>query len=127
MADCAPLPMATSVITADTPMIMPSMVRPVRILFRPSALNAMRKVITGDIVASLPPAAAAAAARSAAESAAARTTESAAAKPATPWLAEWEVRRRRTRLVGERHVGDDLSALLHVAFDDLGALAVGNP
>jgi hypothetical protein len=42
--------MATSVMTADTPMIMPSMVRPVRILLRPSALNAMRKVITGDIV-----------------------------------------------------------------------------
>jgi hypothetical protein len=35
------LPIATSVITADTPMIMPSIVRPVRILLRPSALKAI--------------------------------------------------------------------------------------
>ena len=47
--DWAPLPMATSVMTAATPMIIPSMVSPVRILLRPSALNAMRKVIAGDI------------------------------------------------------------------------------
>ena len=49
MTDCAPLPIATSVITAETPMIMPSIVRPVRILLRPRALNAIRKVMTGDI------------------------------------------------------------------------------
>ena len=38
-----------ALITAATPMIIPSIVRPVRILLRPSALKAMRKVITGDI------------------------------------------------------------------------------
>ena len=46
---CAPLPSATSVITADTPMIMPSMVSAVRILLRASAFRAIRVVITGDM------------------------------------------------------------------------------
>ena len=41
--DCAPVPSATIVITADTPMIMPSIVSAVRILLRASALNATRK------------------------------------------------------------------------------------
>ena len=41
--------MATSVMTAATPMIMPSMVRPVRSLLRPSALKAMRNVMIGDM------------------------------------------------------------------------------
>ncbi len=53
MTDVAPLPIATSVITAETPMIMPSMVKAVRILLRPSALKAMRKVMTGDIANAL--------------------------------------------------------------------------
>ena len=35
--------------TAATPMIMPSIVRPVRILLRPSALKAMRNVMSGDM------------------------------------------------------------------------------
>jgi hypothetical protein len=35
--------------TAETPMIIPSIVSAVRILFRASALSAMRVVITGDI------------------------------------------------------------------------------
>ena len=35
--------------TAATPMIMPSMVRAVRILLRPSALKAMRRVISMDM------------------------------------------------------------------------------
>src|SRR6186997_1882496 len=47
--DCAPVPSATIVITADTPMIMPSMVRAVRILLRPSALSATRSVIRIDM------------------------------------------------------------------------------
>ncbi len=46
---CAPVPSATIVITAATPMIMPSMVSAVRILLRPSALNAMRKIIRTDM------------------------------------------------------------------------------
>ena len=41
--DCAPVPSATIVITAATPMIMPSMVSAVRILLRLSALNAIAK------------------------------------------------------------------------------------
>ena len=49
IAAWAPLPMATSVMTADTPMIMPSIVNPVRILLRPRALNAIRNVLSGDM------------------------------------------------------------------------------
>src|SRR5438876_4028414 len=45
MDDCAPVPRATIVMTAATPMIMPSMVNAVRILLRPSAFSAMRKII----------------------------------------------------------------------------------
>ena len=48
--DCAPVPSATIVITADTPMIMPSMVSAVRILLRASALNATRSTIRNDMV-----------------------------------------------------------------------------
>jgi hypothetical protein len=52
--DCAPVPSATIVITAETPMIMPSMVSAVRILLRASALNAIRNTMRNDIV-TLPP------------------------------------------------------------------------
>src|SRR5262249_47678651 len=48
--DCAPLPSATIVMTAATPMIIPSIVRAVRILFRASAFRAIRKTINTDIV-----------------------------------------------------------------------------
>src|SRR5687767_15751970 len=41
---CAPLPSATIVITAATPMIMPSIVRQVRSLLTRSALRAIRKL-----------------------------------------------------------------------------------
>src|SRR5688572_20523851 len=47
---CAPVPSATSVITAETPMIMPSIVSAVRILLRASAFRAIRVVMTGDMV-----------------------------------------------------------------------------
>src|SRR6186997_3093984 len=47
--DCAPVPSATIVITADTPMIMPSMVSAVRILLRASALKATRNTINKDM------------------------------------------------------------------------------
>src|SRR5205814_249255 len=43
---------ATIVMTAPTPMIMPSIVRAVRILLRPSAFSAMRKTINTDICGS---------------------------------------------------------------------------
>ena len=46
---CAPEPRATIAMTAATPMIMPSMVRAVRSLLRPSALNAIRNVINSDM------------------------------------------------------------------------------
>ena len=46
---CAPVPSATIVITAATPMIMPSIVSAVRILLRPSALSAMRRIIRKDM------------------------------------------------------------------------------
>jgi len=36
--------------TAETPMIMPSIVSPVRILLRLSAFTAIRNVITGDML-----------------------------------------------------------------------------
>src|SRR5881628_1242388 len=36
--------------TAATPMIMPSIVRAVRILFRPSAFSAIRKTINSDML-----------------------------------------------------------------------------
>src|SRR5215469_1423688 len=49
MEVCAPVPSATIVITAATPMIMPSMVSAVRILFLPSALSATRKTISTDM------------------------------------------------------------------------------
>ncbi len=45
----APVPMATIAMTAATPMIIPSIVKAVRILLRPSALNAIRSVINMDI------------------------------------------------------------------------------
>ena len=53
MDDCAPLPSATIVITAPTPMIMPSMVSAVRILLRASARRAIRNVMKMDML-SLP-------------------------------------------------------------------------
>ena len=46
---CAPWPRPTIVMTAATPMIIPSIVRLVRILLRPSALSAIRKTISTDI------------------------------------------------------------------------------
>ena len=46
---CAPLPSATIVMTAPTPMIMPSIVSMVRILLRFSAFSAMRNVIKMDM------------------------------------------------------------------------------
>src|SRR5919108_2420149 len=46
---CAPVPSATIVITAATPMIIPSIVSAVRILLRPSAFNAIRKIIRIDM------------------------------------------------------------------------------
>ncbi len=49
--DCAPVPSATIVMTAATPMIMPSIVSAVRILFRLSALIAMRRIIRNDMPA----------------------------------------------------------------------------
>src|ERR1043166_9738655 len=45
MVDLAPSPMATIAITAPTPMIMPSIVRKERSLFRPRALSAILNVI----------------------------------------------------------------------------------
>ena len=45
----APVPMASRVITAAIPMIKPSIVSTVRILFRPSAFNATRKIMKKDI------------------------------------------------------------------------------
>ena len=47
---CAPVPSATIVITAATPMIIPSIVNDVRSLFLPSALSAMRTVIRSDMI-----------------------------------------------------------------------------
>src|SRR5262249_41950132 len=52
---CAPVPSATIVITAATPMIIPSMVRAVRILFRLSAFTAIRRIITKDMSTPVPP------------------------------------------------------------------------
>ncbi len=48
--DCAPVPSATIVITAATPMIMPSIVSAVRILFRLSAFSATRKIMKIDMM-----------------------------------------------------------------------------
>ena len=55
----APRPRPTIVMTAATPMIMPSMVSAVRSLLRPRALSATRTMMSSDIVLSslLPPAA----------------------------------------------------------------------
>ena len=52
MVACAPRPSATIVITAPTPMIMPSMVSTVRILLRLSALSAIRSVMIMDMLVS---------------------------------------------------------------------------
>jgi hypothetical protein len=49
---CAPRPSATIVMTAPTPMIIPSMVRMVRILLRLSAFTAIRSVMNIDMVLS---------------------------------------------------------------------------
>ena len=43
---CAPCPMLTIAITAETPMMMPSMVSAARILLRASARKAMRMIIS---------------------------------------------------------------------------------
>ena len=48
---CAPVPSATIVMTAATPMIMPSIVSAVRILLRFSALTAIRRIIRNDMAA----------------------------------------------------------------------------
>jgi len=53
--DCAPVPSATIVITAETPMIMPSMVSAVRSLLRPRALNAIRTIMKTDMTAPTKP------------------------------------------------------------------------
>ena len=45
----APVPSATIVMTAATPMMIPSIVRAVRILFRPRALIATRRIMNSDI------------------------------------------------------------------------------
>jgi len=45
----APRPRATIVMTAPTPMIIPSIVRTVRILLRLSAFSAIRSVMRMDI------------------------------------------------------------------------------
>src|SRR5437588_5958308 len=52
--------------------------------------------------------------------------ETAAREAATARLTKREVRRRRTCLTGERDVGHDIRALLQIAFDELGVLAVGD-
>src|SRR5436190_14322193 len=49
----APVPSATMVITAPTPMIIPSIVRMVRILLRLSALSAIRRVMNSDMRSSV--------------------------------------------------------------------------
>jgi hypothetical protein len=49
----APLPSATIVMTAPTPMIIPSIVSIVRILFRESAFNAITRVMSMDMLCSL--------------------------------------------------------------------------
>ena len=46
---CAPRPSATIVMTAPTPMIMPSIVSTVRILLRLSAFSAIRSVMKMDM------------------------------------------------------------------------------
>src|SRR6185369_14941414 len=97
--------------TAETPMIMPSMVSPVRILLRPSALNAMRNVITGDMFVLLP---AAASAGAAATTICATTLESALGEALASGLTKWERRRRRTRLGAGRYVRHDVGALLQI-------------
>src|SRR5262245_36187316 len=125
--DVAPLPIATSVITAETPIIMPSIVRPVRILLRPSALNAMRNVMTGDIVVSLSAAAASAAPAATPSAAASWRAESAAAEAAAAGLSEREIGGSRARFVGQGDVRDDVGALLQIALDELSILSVGNP
>ena len=103
-------------------MIIPSIVRPVRILLRPSALKAMRNVMAGDMWSvtgrvrrqppppRLPPPGAA----------------EPPAKPPRPGCPNGNACRRRPRLVAERHVRHDLRALLQVAFDQLGVLPVGD-
>src|SRR5580765_766161 len=50
IAACAPVPSATIVMTAATPMIMPSIVSSVRSLLRASALKAIRIVIRIDML-----------------------------------------------------------------------------
>src|SRR5262245_21653640 len=100
MAAVAPLPMATSVITAATPMIMPSMVRPVRILLRPSALNAIRNVITGDMGLVLSSAASAAA-----PAAVAAALGETAARESPAALTEWEGCGRGTGFRRQRDIG----------------------
>ena len=49
MVLCAPLPSATIVMTAPTPMIMPSIVSIVRILFRERAFSAITRVMNMDM------------------------------------------------------------------------------
>jgi hypothetical protein len=51
----APLPSATMVITAATPMIMPSVVSIVRMRLRRSAVTAIRNVVNTDISGNTPP------------------------------------------------------------------------
>src|SRR5207237_6603609 len=46
----APSPMAMTQITAPTPMMIPSIVRPVRSLFRDRALSAIRGITSGFMV-----------------------------------------------------------------------------
>src|SRR5262245_895456 len=122
--DVAPLPIATSVITADTPMIMPSMVRAVRILLRPSALNAIRNVITGDMAL---PASTTAAVSTAAAVAAARSAGASTARAAGAHERRESKAGRRTNLFQARvDVRHQIDARLDVAFEQFGLLSIGD-
>ena len=94
--------------TAATPMIMPSIVRPVRILLRPSALNAMRNVIAILLAGchrACPPG----------PPAAGRSRRRASAR-----------RCRRRRFGAGRHIRDERRVRLQIALDQLGRLAVAD-
>jgi len=71
-------------------------------------------------------AAAPAAATTTTSAAAGATTESARTESAAARLAEGEIGGSRTGLVAERHVRNDVGALLQISFEQLSVLSVGD-
>src|SRR5262245_34430886 len=117
MVDCAPLPMATSAITAATPMIIPSIVRLLRILFVTRASSAIRSVTVGDMARHSSPAGAGVRSASLSALPALSPLSEASGRRAHE---EWAVRGRGAHgLLARADIGDDLGSGTQAPINEL--------